>query len=600
MNSIVKQITDRIKERSAKTRTQYLAQMKAAEQDGVIRKDLACGNLAHAFAACAEDEKMDLSGTQKANLAIITAYNDMLSAHKTYEYYPEQIRQTARRVGSVAQVASGVPAMCDGVTQGQLGMELSLFSRDIIALSTAIGMSHAMFDGGLCLGICDKIVPGMMIGALRFGHLPFIFVPGGPMESGITNEEKAAFRRDYAAGKIGREELLKAESASYHSAGTCTFYGTANSNQMLMEIMGIHLPGASFVTPGTPLRTALTDFAVERLTKITKQSNDFIPMYEVITEESIVNALVGLLSTGGSTNHTLHIVAIARAAGIIINWEDFSDLSEAIPQLTKVYPNGNADINHFQACGGMGFLMKTLREGGYLNENVTTIMGKGLEPYTKEPFMNGDRLEWRDCPENSLDETVLRSVKNPFAATGGLRIMNGNIGRSVIKSSAVKDEHLVVTAPAAVFDDQDDVIKAFKRGELNRDVIVVVKNQGAQAIGMPELHKLTPTLSLLLNQGYKIALVTDGRMSGASGKVPSAIHLSPEAAKGGLIAKLEDGDIIEFNGQTGELNVQNFEKVNARPFVMAENHDSFGVGRELFNRLKPLVSESEEGASFII
>lgn len=600
MNPVVKKITERIKERSAKTRAEYLAQMKAAEKQTVNRADLACGNLAHAFAACAEDEKMALSGNTLINIGIITAYNDMLSAHKTYEHYPEQIRNTARRIGAVAQVASGVPAMCDGVTQGQLGMELSLFSRDVIALATAVGMSHAMFDAGMCLGICDKIVPGMMMGALRFGHLPFIFVPGGPMESGITNEEKAHIRREYAAGRIGRDELLKSESAAYHSTGTCTFYGTANSNQMLMEIMGMHIPGSSFVTPNTPLRTALTDFAVERVSQITFQGKEFIPMYEVITEESIVNALVGLLATGGSTNHALHLPAIAKAAGIIINWDDFSELSEVVPSLTKVYPNGTADINHFQACGGMGYLIKTLREGGFLNENVKTVMGSGLEAYTKEPYLENGQLAWRNVPEKSLDESVLRGVDNPFAPTGGLKIMSGNIGRSVIKSSAVKDEHLVVTAPAAVFDDQDDVITAFKKGELNRDVIVVVKNQGAHSIGMPELHKLTPTLSLLLNQGYKVALVTDGRMSGASGKVPAAIHVSPEAAKGGLIAKLQSGDIIEFDGKNGTLNVQNFEEVNAREIEVKANHNSFGVGRELFNLLKPLVSESEEGASFIL
>ncbi|MGK0286456.1 MAG: phosphogluconate dehydratase, partial [Salibacteraceae bacterium] len=562
--------------------------------------DLACGNLAHAFAACSDDEKESLSGTTKANLAIITAYNDMLSAHKTYENYPESLRNSARKYGSVAQVASGVPAMCDGVTQGKLGMELSLFSRDIIALSTAIGMSHQMFDGGLCLGICDKIVPGMMIGALRFGHLPFIFVPGGPMESGITNDEKAAHRRDYAAGKIGRAELLKAESASYHSAGTCTFYGTANSNQMLMEIMGVHLPGASFVTPGTELREAINDYTVKRLTQITAQGDEYTPFYEVITPESIVNALVGLVSTGGSTNHTIHLVAIAKAAGIIINWEDFSDVAEVVPQLTQVYPNGSADINHFQACGGMGYLMKTLMEGGFLNENVKTAAGKGLEAYTKEPYLENGILAWRDCPEQSLDKTVMRGVKNPFEPSGGLKILSGNIGRAVIKVSAVKEEHYVVKAAAQVFEDQDDVITAFNRGELNKDVIVVVRNQGAHSNGMPELHKLTPILTLLMRKGHQIALVTDGRMSGASGKVPSAIHLSPEAAKGGFIAKLQTGDQIELDAHKGTLTCLNFSEVDKRVITKKENHDSFGVGRELFNRLKPLVTESEEGASFII
>lgn len=574
--------------------------MHAEAKNTVQRGDLACGNLAHAFAACADDEKMVLSKNERSNLAIITAYNDMLSAHKTYEDYPPKLRESARKYGAVAQVASGVPAMCDGVTQGQTGMELSLFSRDVIALATAVGMSHAMFDGGMCLGICDKIVPGMMIGALRFGHLPFIFIPGGPMESGITNDEKAHWRKEYAAGRIGRDELLKAESASYHSAGTCTFYGTANSNQMLMEIMGVHLPGSSFVTPGTELREALNDYAVKRLTEITRLGGEYIPLYEVMSPESVVNAIVGLCATGGSTNHTIHLIGIARAAGIIIDWDDFNDISEATPLLTRVYPNGKADINHFQACGGMGYLMKTLREGGYLNENVKTCMGEGLEAYTKEPYLDNGELKWRDAPEKSLDEDVLRGVDAPFDSIGGLKLLKGNLGRSVIKVSAVAKEHWVVKAPAVVFEDQNDVIDAFKRQELNKDCVVVVRNQGAQSIGMPELHKLTPTLGLLQGQGYKVALVTDGRMSGASGKVSAAIHLSPEAAKGGMIAKLKTGDVIELNAETGTLNVENIEEVEKREVQAAEPKDSFGVGRELWNRLRPLTTESEEGASFII
>jgi phosphogluconate dehydratase len=600
MNNRIKEVTERIKERSKSTREAYLKLMKDAEQSNVTRGDLACGNLAHAFAACAEDEKMDLSGNSKPNLAIITAYNDMLSAHKTYEDYPPKLRASARKYGAVAQVASGVPAMCDGVTQGQVGMELSLFSRDVIALATAVGLSHQMFDAAMCLGICDKIVPGMMIGALRFGHLPFIFIPGGPMESGITNEEKAHFRREYAAGRIGREELLKAEAASYHSAGTCTFYGTANSNQMLMEIMGVHLPGASFVTPGTPLREALNDYAVRRLTEITAQSNSFTPLYQVITEESIVNAIVGLAATGGSTNHTLHLNAIARAAGIIINWDDFNDISEEVPLLTRVYPNGSADINHFQACGGMAFLIKTLRIGGYLNENVKTAVGEGLEAYTKEPFIADGDLHWRETPDHSLDLNVLRGVEAPFAKTGGLKLLQGNLGRSIIKVSAVKEEHQYVKAPAVVFEDQKDVITAFKKGELNRDVVVVVRNQGAHSIGMPELHQLTPTLTLLQNQGYNVALVTDGRMSGASGKVPAAIHLSPEAAKGGAIAKIRTGDIITLDAVNGTLNCENLEEVSNREAIVIAQEGSFGVGRELFNRLRPLVTESEDGASYIL
>lgn len=600
MNEKIKAITERIKQRSENTRKEYIDLMTSSKNASVTRGDLACGNLAHAFAACADDEKMDLSKNDQPNLAIITAYNDMLSAHKTYEYYPPKLRASARKYGAVAQVASGVPAMCDGVTQGQLGMELSLFSRDVIALSTAIGLSHQMFDGGMCLGICDKIVPGMLMGSLRFGHLPFIFIPGGPMESGITNEEKAEFRRQYAAGKIGRDELLKAESASYHSAGTCTFYGTANSNQMLMEIMGVHLPGASFVTPGTELREALNDFAVKRLTQITAQGEEYTPLYEVITEESIVNALVGLCATGGSTNHTIHLIAIARAAGITINWDDFNDISDVVPSLTRVYPNGSADINHFQACGGMGFLMRTLRAGGYLNEQVKTAMGEGLEWYTKEPHMHNGALEWRDAPMQSLDTNVLRGVEDPFDATGGLKTLAGNIGRSVIKVSSVKPEQRYVKAAAVVFEDQNDVIEAFKRQELNKDVVVVVRNQGAHSIGMPELHKLTPTLGLLQGQGYKVALVTDGRMSGASGKVPAAIHLSPEAAKGGMIAKLKTGDMIELDAEKGTLQCLNIEEVAGRTVMSSEATGSHGVGRELWNRIRPLVTESEEGASFII
>ena len=599
MNKRIEEITSRIKERSKKTRAAYVAQMEKWAEKSVTRSSLACGNLAHAFAACNDDDKMELSGNSSPNLAIITAFNDMLSAHKTYEDYPKKFKNYANKYGAVAQVASGVPAMCDGVTQGQAGMELSLFSRDVIALSTAVGMSHQMFDGGMCLGICDKIVPGMMIGALRFGHLPFVFVPGGPMESGITNEEKAKHRRDYAEGKIGRAELLKAESASYHAAGTCTFYGTANSNQMLMEIMGVHLPGSSFVTPYTNLRDALNEFTVKRLTEITHQKEEYTPLWKIISEESIVNALAGLVATGGSTNHTIHLIAIAKAAGIIIDWSDFNDISETVPLITRVYPNGSADINHFQACGGMGYLIKTLREGGYLNENVHTVMGPGLAAYIQEPYLNNGSLEWRSAPEKSLDENILRSTQQPFAPTGGLRLLEGNLGRSVIKVSAVKDEHQIVKAPAEVFERQEDVITAFKEQKLNKDVIVVVRNQNAQVNGMPELHQLTPTLSILQQNGYKVALVTDGRMSGASGKVPAAIHLSPVNGENVLL-KLKTGDIIELNAKKGILQCENFEEVNQRQADNSFEYDFTGVGRELFDRFLPLVSASEEGASFII
>ena len=600
MNETIKQITDRIKKRSSKSRAEYLNLMEKSAQNSVTRSGLACGNLAHAFAACNDDDKMELSENISSNFAIITSYNDMLSAHKTYEDYPPKLKAYANKYGSVAQVASGVPAMCDGVTQGQAGMELSLFSRDIIALSTAIGLSHQMFDGGMCLGICDKIVPGMLIGSLRFGHLPFAFIPGGPMESGITNEEKALARTEYAEGKIGRKELLASESASYHSAGTCTFYGTANSNQMLMEIMGIHLPGSSFVNPGTPLRDALNEFAVKRLTQITHQSKEYTPLHKVVSEECIVNALVGLVATGGSTNHTIHLIAIARAAGIIIDWNDFNDVSEVVPSITRVYPNGSADINHFQACGGMGFLMKTLIDGGYLNENVSTLMGRGLDHYTKEPFLNKGKLEWRAAPADSLDETVLRGTSNPFAPNGGMRLLEGNLGRAVIKISAVKQQHQIVQAEAEVFEDQDDVLIAFTEKKLNKDVVVVVRNQSATENGMPELHKLTPTLSILQQNGFKVALVTDGRMSGASGKVPAAIHLSSKNGSNALINKLQSGDPILLNAKTGVLSCLNADEVILRENSAKPPGDDQGVGRELFERLRPLVSESENGASFII
>jgi len=600
MNKTIREVTDRIKERSASSRKEYIELIENSKKSMVNRGGLACGNLAHAFAACSDDEKVSLSGESKPNLAILTAYNDMLSAHKTYEDYPKRLRAYAQENGGVAQVASAVPAMCDGVTQGQLGMELSLFSRDVIAMSAAVGLSHQMFDGGLCLGICDKIVPGLMMASLRFGHLPFIFVPGGPMETGISNEEKAEWRRKFAAGEIGRKELLKAESASYHSAGTCTFYGTANSNQMLMEIMGVHLPGSSFVNPGTELREALNELAVKRLLKITPQADEYTPLSEIITVESIVNAIVGLSATGGSTNHTIHLNAIAKAAGIIINWDDFNDISNAVPLLCRVYPNGSADINHFHAAGGMGYLIKTLRKGGYLNENVKTVYGEGLEAYTKEPYLDNGELRFRDTPDDSLDTDVIRSFENPFDETGGLRLLQGNLGRSMIKVSSVKKENRYVKAVARVFDQQDDVIEAFKKKELNKDIVVVVKDQGAHSIGMPELHKLTPTLTLLQNQGYKVALVTDGRMSGASGKVPAAIHLSPESLKGGILAKIQDGDIIELDANNGTLNVMDLEKVQEREIVYKEDPLSFGMGRELFNKIRPLVGQSEEGASFIV
>lgn len=595
MNNVVLSVTERIIERSRETRANYLAQMRQAEENARSRTKLSCGNLAHAFAACSEHEKEELMGDKVPNLAIVSAYNDMLSAHKPYETYPDQIRKTATQNGAVAQFAGGVPAMCDGVTQGQPGMDLSLLSRDVIAMSTVVALSHDMFDGTICLGICDKIVPGLLIGSLKFGHLPTVFIPGGPMETGISNDEKARIRREYAAGKIGRDELLKGESAAYHSAGTCTFYGTANSNQMLVEIMGLHLPGSSFVNPGTPLRSALTDEAVEQLIR-NIQEEQKVPLYEIISEKSIVNGLVGLLATGGSTNHTMHMVAIAKAAGILINWSDFSDLSKVVPSIVKVYPNGKADINHFHAAGGMSSVVRSLLDAGLLHEDVTTIVGKGLRKYIQEPHLRNDELVFMDGPEQSLDAAIIAPTDAPFDPEGGIRLVEGNIGKAVVKVSAVAKEHYVVEAPAIVFEDQNDILTAFKAGELNKDFIAVVRFQGPKAKGMPELHKLTPTLSILQHNGYKVALVTDGRMSGASGKVPAAIHVSPEAADGGLLAKLRTGDPIRLNCETGELTCLNQEEVDARE-AMPTPSDAVGMGRELFDRIRPLLTTSETGAT---
>jgi len=599
MNKTILEVTQRIVDRSKQNRSQYLTQMKALADDKVSRSALSCGNIAHAMASCSDTEKDDLTGEHKVNIGIITAYNDMLSAHKTYEDYPKLIREIALKYKSVAQVAGAVPAMCDGVTQGEAGMDLSLFSRDVIALSTAIGLSHNMFEAGLCLGICDKIVPGELIGALKFGYLPIIFVPGGPMKTGISNDEKAKVRRDYAEGIIDRTALLESESKAYHSLGTCTFYGTANSNQMLMEIMGIQLPGSSFVNPDTPLRTALTDHAVKVATETTNLGDNYRPLYDIVSEKTIVNAIIGLLATGGSTNLTIHLVAIARSAGIHITWDDFSELSAVIPSLTKMYPNGSADVNYFQASGGMSYLIKSLLEHGLLHEDVHTILGKGLLSYTKEPFLKDGELIWREGPQKSLDESVLTSVENCFSKTGGLKVLKGNIGTSVIKISAVKEENWIVEAPAIIFEDQEELLEAFKRKELNKDFIAVVRYQGPKAKGMPELHRLTPVLSILQNNGYKVALATDGRMSGASGKVPAAIHLSPEAMDGGLLPKLKDGDLLRLDAVKGELICLNEAEVQARtaPEMPTINQD--GCGRELFGNFRKLVQPSEDGASVL-
>jgi phosphogluconate dehydratase len=594
----IAEITARIIERSAPTRQEYLEQIDAAFQEGVHRSTLNCGNLAHGFAACNQHDKSALAADIIPNLGIITAYNDMLSAHQVFEDYPKAIKQYANEFGAVAQVAGGVPAMCDGVTQGQSGMELSLYSRDVIALSSAIGLSHNMFDAALYLGICDKIVPGLLMSALRFGHLPAIFMPGGPMPSGISNEEKSQIRQAYAEGKIGREELLKGESDSYHSPGTCTFYGTANSNQMLMEIMGLHLPGASFVNPNTPLRDLLNKEAVKVAVanvKIGKERS----LAKLFNEKTVVNGIIGLLATGGSTNHTIHLIAIARAAGILINWDDMSDLSAIVPLITRMYPNGAADVNHFHAAGGMGFVIRTLLEHQLLHEDVQTIIGKGLRAYTKEPKIKGGALVWEEGAAQSLNLSIIRPANEPFTADGGIKLLKGNLGRAVIKTAAVAPEHRVVEAPAIVFHEQADLLAAFKRGELDKDFIAVVPFQGPKFNGMPELHSLTPTLTILQKKGYKVGLVTDGRMSGASGKVPAAIHLTPEAYDGGLIGKIQTGDQLRLDSENGILEVLQGETVAARPAVQKASQQ-FGFGRELFAKLRLGVSLSEEGASFIV
>ncbi|MFK8032286.1 MAG: phosphogluconate dehydratase [Gammaproteobacteria bacterium] len=596
LNSVVAEVTGRIVERSRRARARYLKTTLDAQHVGPHRTALSCGNLAHGFAACGSEGKEALSGASRGNLGIVSSYNDMLSAHQPFKEYPALLKEAAWQAGGVAQFAGGVPAMCDGVTQGQPGMELSLFSRDVIAMSTAVSLTHNMFDAVACLGVCDKIVPGLLIGALTFGHLPVIFVPAGPMTTGISNSEKAQVRQLYAEGKIDRAALLKSESKAYHSPGTCTFYGTANSNQLLMEFMGLHLPGTSFVNPGTPLRDALTKEAARRALTITQLSEEYTPIAQVIDERAIVNGLVGLLASGGSTNHTLHLVAIARAAGIIINWDDFDELSSVVPLLARVYPNGKADVNHFQAAGGIQFLIRGLLKAGLLHNDVTTVAGPGLENYTKEPYLDEGELKWREGTLHSLDEEVVRDSSNPFDVSGGLKLLTGNLGRAVIKISAVKQEHHKVSAPARVFSDQDSVAAAFKNGELNRDVIVVLKQQGPRANGMPELHKLTPLLGVLQDQGHSVALVTDGRMSGASGKVPAAIQITPEACAGGLLALVRDDDMIHFDATTGELQLDVSEaKLANREPVLDVVDSEHGFGRELFSQFRQMAGSAEEG-----
>jgi phosphogluconate dehydratase len=596
MNKSILNITNRIIERSVVSRAKYLAQINNAQLTKVTRAKLSCGNLAHAFASCNFEDKASLKGEEKVNIGIINSYNDMLSAHKPYENYPEIIRSQAATIGAVAQVAAGVPAMCDGVTQGQMGMELSLLSRDVIALSTAIGLSHNMFDAGLFLGICDKIVPGMLIGALRFGHLPCAFIPGGPMPTGISNDEKAEIRKQYALGEISKKELLDGESAAYHSPGTCTFYGTANSNQMLMEIMGLHLPGSSFVPPNTELRHLLTQEAVKVVAKNARLNQR--KLADIISEKTIVNGMIGLLATGGSTNHTLHLIAIAAAAGIHITLDDFSDLSAVVPLLSHVYPNGKADVNQFHSNGGMSFIVSTLIENGLIHRDVPTIVGENIDDYMKAPSINDTgKLEWNPISCKNADSEILRTANRPFSDNGGIKVLKGNLGTAVIKTSAVAKNNRNVTAPAVVYEDQETFVNDFKKGKLNKDFVAVIKFQGPKANGMPELHQLTPMLSILQNQGYKVALVTDGRMSGASGKVPAAIHLSPEAFDGGPLSKIKNGDVVQLNAETGALNVKvTDEEMNKRmPAKIPILNE--GCGRELFNVLRSSMSSSEDGAS---
>ncbi|ONI79555.1 phosphogluconate dehydratase [Actinosynnema sp. ALI-1.44] len=598
LHRVVGDVTQRIAERSALTRQAYLDRVRGMATDGPARAGMACSNLAHGFAACEGSDRLAVRGLTKPGVAIVSSYNDLLSAHQPLHEYPDWLKDSVREAGGVAQFAGGVPAMCDGITQGRAGMELSLFSREIIAMSTAIALSHEMFDGALLLGVCDKIVPGLLIGALSFGHLPSILVPAGPMTSGLPNKEKARVRQLFAEGLATREELLAAESASYHGPGTCTFYGTANSNQMVVEVMGLHLPGASFVHPHTPLRRALTEEAGRQVVRLTQTRGQYTPISEIVDEKAVVNGVVALLATGGSTNHTLHLPAIAAAAGIQLTWDDFADLSAVVPLVARVYPNGSADINHFQAAGGVQFLVNTLLDAGLLHRDVRTVAGGGLDLYRQEPVLENGKLIWRDGPTDSLDTTVLRDVDDPFEPDGGLRMLSGNLGRAVIKVCAVQHENWVVEAPARVFESQDQLSEAFRAGELNRDVVVVVRNQGPKANGMPELHGLTPALGALMDRGHKVALITDGRMSGASGKVPAAIQVSPESVADGPLARLRDGDVIRLDAEQGRLDVLTDPAEFAeRPVVAAVPSAWEGTGRELFTALRNAVGPAEHGAT---
>ena len=596
MHPVTAEVTARIVERSRQTRADYLERMEAARQAGPGRGKLSCANWAHAFAASPDGDKQQMRNPTAPNIAIVSAYNDMLSAHQPYERFPDILRQAAREVGATAQYAGGVPAMCDGVTQGRPGMELSLFSRDVIAMATAVALTHDAFDASVLLGICDKIVPGLFIGAAAFGHLPAIFVPSGPMTSGISNAEKARTRALYAEGKATRDELLDSEMKSYHGPGTCTFYGTANTNQMMMELTGLHLPGAAFVSPNTPLRDALTAAAPKRAVAIRDGGNDYTPFAAVVDAKSIVNAVAGLMATGGSTNHTLHILAMARAAGILVTWEDFDDLSRVTPLIARVYPNGSEDVNAFHAAGGMSFVTRTLLDAGLVHDEVRTVAGAGLRRYTQEPFLDGGQLVWRDGPTASLNRDILRPADDPFQAEGGMRLLTGPLGRGVIKTSAVKPEHRIIEAPALVFDDQDDLLAAHARGELNRDFIAVVRFQGPRANGMPELHSLSPPLGVQLDKGFKVALVTDGRMSGASGKVPAAIHMTPEASTGGPLAYVQNGDILRLDAEAGTLYIQVDQRELMRRQRAVAPRAASGYGRELFGWMRRAAGPADTGA----
>ncbi len=596
VNTVISDVTKRIIERSADLRGPHLERMEQAKSKGPARAHLSCSGQAHAYAGAGEDQNSMATGTA-GNLGIVTAYNDMLSAHQPFERYPELIRQAIRAAGGTAQVAGGVPAMCDGVTQGEAGMELSLFSRDVIALATGVALSHNTYDAAVFLGVCDKIVPGLIIGAQAFGHLPAVFLPAGPMTSGLPNDEKAKVRQQFAAGEVGRDALMKAEMAAYHGPGTCTFYGTANTNQMLMEFMGLHLPGSSFVNPNTPLRDALTEEGARRALSLSALGNHYTPVCQILDERAFVNGIVGLMATGGSTNLLIHLIAMARAGGIVLDWEDFSDISAVVPLVARVYPNGLADVNHFHAAGGLGFTISTLLDDGLLHPDTLTVAGQGLHNYTKEPKLKDGELVWEDGAGHSLNEKIVRPAKDPFQPTGGLSRLTGNLGTGVMKVSAVAPEHQVVEAPVRVFHDQNDVKAAFKAGEFTDDVIVVVRFQGPKANGMPELHSLTPILSILQGRGQKVALVTDGRMSGASGKVPAAIHVCPEALDGGAIGYLQDGDLLRVDAVKGELEILTPGVLDRSPATADLSANQHGVGRDLFGAFRQNVGSADTGAS---